>query len=287
MCRSKDQNGRRCAAHSPENRAAERAAVRLDETFEDYLEALEAKTAELKREVAGGEPAAIEAAVAAWLAAWRDLMSAMAKAYARLEAKAERAAAVRRERTQERLDAVLDAERHAMAARAIKANEDAVAALRLAEQKRRDLELMVALAEAAEAFGTQHELVRRALDEAEVQLTLAHAETERLRGLVKPSDEIPVATGPRRGLPGLTVTAFHEARRREEFWASQHIRLTTKLRETPSREATRRMLSAVTEACEAGRQYVASTRSARDAALALGRPRKAVDEPAEVRLVAA
>ncbi|RAN79372.1 hypothetical protein B5P43_15810 [Bacillus sp. SRB_336] len=253
-------------------------------TFEDHLEALQAETANLRREVAGGEPTAIEAAVAAWLKAWRELMSAMAKAYTRAKAKAERAATVLQERQSERLQLLLDAERHQRAEQAIKAHGDAIVALRRAEQRRRELLTQVELDSAAQDLGTQHDLARMALAEAALQLIRMHAESERLRRIILPADEAIASSGPRRGLPGPTVLAFTEAKRREDFWGGQHTQLTRKLKETPSKEATLHMLAAVTEACEAGRQYVVACAETKEGLLNIGRPRSTVQE---IDLVAA
>ncbi|MCQ9162933.1 hypothetical protein [Arthrobacter sp. STN4] len=278
MCRSIAETGRRCAAHSPENRAAERAQVRLDFTFEDHLERLQAETASLREVVAGGEPTAIGAAVAAWLKAWRELMAAMAKAYTRARAKAERAATVLGEHQAERLQRILDGERREFAEKAVKAHADAVVALRRAEQRRRELLIQVEMDAAAQDLGTQHDLAKMALEEAVQQLTLMHAESERLRRIILPADETTASSGPRRGLPGPTMLAFLEAKRREDFWAGQHTQLTRKLRETPSKEATLRMLAAVTEACEAGRQYVAACAETKEGLLNIGRPRSTATE---------
>lgn len=283
MCRHLDQGGRRCSAHSPENRQAVRYEAALDETFEGWLEALAAQ-AELLALEAAGEPAALEAALSVWIAAWRDLMVKIEKAVATLDARREKAKSVRVDRDQERSDAVQDKHRQELAETAVRKADAAIQALYAVQAKQRGLQLMAALDAAAVRFGTQHELVQRALEDAASTWGVAHDEAERLRLQVTDADLKVRTSGPRKGLPGASMTVFLDAQRRERFLSEQHVLIRNKLGETPTQEATLRMLSALTEAVAVGTKFAETCRQEKDAALALGRPRKVVLEP-EVTLI--
>lgn len=280
MCRNISSGGRRCAAHHPVSRVATYAEARLDDTLGAVLEAFEAKAIELAIQ-AGPEPTEIqvEKALSLWMQAFKEMLAKVASATVKLEAKRAHAKAVRAERDAEHLAQIHDAHLREIAETAIAKHEAANVTLHAAQERARELEILRQIDVAAEAFGTRRELVQRALDEADGQLALAHAETERLRLSVTELDERPRKSGPLKGMPGATVRAFQEAQKQEAFYLALHKATVARLAQTPSKVATEKMLTLNAEQITAGKAYVTTTRKERDAALAARRRTKATEEP--------